>query len=346
LIDFLAFEPQFLDHLVPVWHATPEYVRGSFRVAEELLPRALAKGIPAQPENAHRLRVSSLPPRAMAPEEGPKAMVASIGDTKIGRRLGYRNFAFMEHGAGQAYRGRGALEDHPSYAGGIDREDTTLFLCPNDYSADLWRKAYPNALTSVIGCPKLDTLPAREPGPAPVVAISFHWPAFTAPEANTALGHYLSALTGLGKSYRTIGHAHPKGDWPDRMERLYKRSGIEFVPDFEDVCRRADVYVCDNSSTLFEFAATGRPVVVLNCPEYRKSAEHGLRFWEAADVGIQVEQPADLVEAIRTALEDHPIRQVAREKALDIVYAYRSGAAARAAAALEFWAIAAHAEAV
>ena len=27
------------------------------------------------------------------------------------------------------------------------------------------------------------------------------------------------------------------------------------MPDFDEVCRRADLYICDNSSSLYEFAA-------------------------------------------------------------------------------------------
>ena len=110
------------------------------------------------------------------------------------------------------------------------------------------------------------------------------------------------------------------------------------MPDFADVCRRADVYITDNSSTLFEFAATGRPVVVLNAPEFRRNVNHGLRFWEAATVGVQVDHPRDLVAAVASALEDPEPSQNAREAALAIVYTYRSGGASRAAAALSDWA--------
>jgi UDP-N-acetylglucosamine:LPS N-acetylglucosamine transferase len=97
------------------------------------------------------------------------------------------------------------------------------------------------------------------------------------------------------------------------------------------------VYVCDNSSTIYEFAATGRPVVVLNGPHYRRDVHHGLRFWDAADVGIQVDHPRDLPDAIEEALRDPEPRRRAREAALGIVYAHRTGAAQRAAAALTDW---------
>jgi hypothetical protein len=337
VLDALAFEPQFLAHAAPVWRALPASIRGRFLVEESLVERACAQGIEAQGISGNTIRRSSPPPKARR-GDGPLAFVTSIGDTKVARRLGYRRFVSMEHGAGQAYQGaRSSLSRHPSYAGGLDREDTELFLCPNDYSADLWRAAYPEARVEVVGSPRLDDLPRREPGTGPVCAVSFHWPAHVAPEAGTALGWYVKALPELAEAYTVIGHAHPKGDWPRRMERQYRRAGIEFVADFDEVCRRADVYACDNSTTLFEFAATGRPVVVLNCPAFRKDINHGGRFWDWADIGVQVEQPADLIPAVAEALQDGPGRQERREAVLRLVYPVRRNAAARAATVLMDW---------
>jgi hypothetical protein len=333
-IDFLAFEPQFLDHIAPVWDALPEGLRGRFRADERLMARAEARGIAAECISSRQVRGDLARPSAN-PGNGPIAFVASIGDTLVGRRLGYRRFIFMEHGAGQAYTDRVALNRHPSYAGGKDREDTIAFLVPNEYSAHLWRTAYPDARVEIVGCPKLDTLPGRQEGAGPVVAISFHWPAFICPEAGTAFGYYREALAPLAKAFTTIGHAHPKADWGIRLAARYSEVGIPFVMNFDDVCRQADVYVVDNSSTLFEFAATGRPVVVLNSPEYRREVNHGLRFWDAAHVGVNVERASGLIPAVARALDDAPDRKAAREDALDIVYAHRSGAAQRAATVIE-----------
>jgi UDP-N-acetylglucosamine:LPS N-acetylglucosamine transferase len=116
------------------------------------------------------------------------------------------------------------------------------------------------------------------------------------------------------------------------MEHYYRAAGIEFVRDFDEVCRRADVYVCDNSSTLFEFASTGRPVVVMNDVSWRRNVHHGLRFWDAAHVGVNVDRADGLVDAVALALEDRAEQRAARSDALDIVYVYRTGAAAGAAA--------------
>ena len=334
VIDALAMERQFVDHLAPIWSALPE--RGRFLVDPSLVEHAASIGLAAEPSPRPVPFPAYPPPRF----DGPPLLVASYGDVKVGRRLGYGPFAFIEHGAGQTYNGdRARRRDRSgSYAGGGDRDDNELILVPNQHAAQAWRAAYPRARVEIVGSPRLDSLPAREPGPGPVVAVSFHWPASSvSPEAGTALGEFAPVMDELAQRFTVIGHAHPKGDWPLRMARLYRRWGIEFVADFADVCRRADVYVCDNSTTLYEFAATGRPVVVMNAKAYRKRVEHGLRFWEAADVGIQVDEPGLLAAAIDNALLDAPKQREARERALAIVYAFRSGGAERAAAAITKW---------
>ncbi len=328
-MDALAFEPQFLDHLAPVWHALGQ--PGTFLVDPSLVERARAKGIAAVAQPRPRHEVAYPPPRF----DGPEALVASYGDIKEARRLGYGPFAFLEHGAGQTYDG----QPNGSYSGGPDRADNGLILVPHQRVGDIWQRAYPNARIAVVGCPKLDSLPLRDGGGPPTVAISFHWraPLSVSGYAGNALGDFLPILPELAKRYEVIGHAHPKGDWPDQLQRLYQRAGIRFVREFEDVCRQADVYVCDNSSTIFEFAATGRPVVLLNAKVWSRKHDIGLRFWDAADVGINVWPQDDLFTAIDEALADPPERQIAREAALAKVYGLRTNGAAAAATAINDW---------
>jgi hypothetical protein len=336
MLDALAMERQFIDHLLPVWRALTDPVRGTFLVDPELVSYAESRGL-AVTASPRPIRHPAYPPPRF---DGPPLLVASYGDVKVGRRLGYGPFVFIEHGAGQTYNGdRDRSRISGSYSGGIDRDDNELVLVPNEHAAAAWRRAYPAAHVEIVGSPRLETLQARQPGPGPVVAISFHWdaPMGLGAEAGSAIGDYAPVLPELATRLTMIGHAHPKGDWPKRMERIYARAGIEFVAEFDEVCRRADVYVCDNSSTLFEFAATGRPVVVLNSSRYRKHVHHGLRFWEAADVGIQVDEPPLLAAAIVEALADAPQHRESREHALSIVYAFRTGASERAASAIARW---------
>ncbi len=149
---------------------------------------------------------------------------------------------------------------------------------------------------------------------------------------------YERAIALLSRHRRVIGHAHPREMF--KIGRCYQRLNIEVVPSFGEILRRADVYACDNSSSLFEFAATGRPVVVLNQPAYRRNVEHGLRFWAAAEIGVNVDDPLRLGAAIERAIEDPPEVKAARESALRIVYQPLHGGAALAAAALVDWATA------
>lgn len=336
-MDALAWESQFLDHIAPIWRLLSPPHRGDFYVDPSLIDRARRLGIEAvaQPRPPH----TDLKPR---PNPGYRpALVAGYGDIKEGRRLGYGPFVFLEHGAGQTYGARPGKRGHASYAGGQDREDNELILVPNEYAAKAWRASYPGARVEIVGCPKLDTLPRKERAPDPVIAISFHWPAplSISGYAGTALGDYLRVLPDLASAYpgRVIGHCHPKGDWPTRMKRTYARVGIPFVADFEEVCRLADVYICDNSSTIFEFAATGRPVVLLNQRHWSRKQSHGLRFWDAAHVGINVDRPTDLLPAIEEALADRVDRQRDREDALQIVYGLRMNGAAVAVTAINDW---------
>jgi len=168
------------------------------------------------------------------------------------------------------------------------------------------------------------------------VAFSFHFNGPLTPETRTAYPWIFPTIAALQRRYELIGHAHPMM-W-DRAAPRYRKVGIEAVQDFTEVCRRADVYVCDNSSTLFAFAATGRPVVVLNPPWYDRRVDHGLRFWEAAEVGVNCNDPAQLAACIDRALEDSAEQKAKREAALDLVYAYRTGAGKRAADVLMDWA--------
>ena len=261
-------------------------------------------------------------------------MVASYGDLIQAQRT-YRRIVLAQHGAGQSYGGDPRSEYYPSYPGGRDNGAVGLFLCPNQYSADRWRKAYPSARVEVTGSPVLETIPHRVLMPVerePVIAVSFHWNGTFVPEANSAADHYFAALKDLARAYPVIGHGHPlHGGLRHRFQRI----GIPWVEDFEQVCRDADVYVCDNSSTIYEFASTGRPVVLLNAPQYRLEVNHGGRFWDWSSIGYNVRQPEYLVEAVTLALEDGPLIRGRRQETLSRVYT--PGNAQTAADAIMDW---------
>lgn len=257
------------------------------------------------------------------------ALVASHRDLVSVRRRRPRKVILAQHGAGQSYGGDPKAAHVAAYPGGDDNHDVGLFLVPNEHAARRWRERYPAASVRVVGCPALDTRPAREPGPF-TIAIAFHWDARFVPEARSGLTWFAPAVQPLGKLFRLIGHGHPRRV---DLARFYRRNGVELVTDVDEVFRRADLLIADNTSVLFEFAATGRPVVVMNPPWYRLDIDHGLRFWDAVP-GPAAANPCELGDAILEALSEPPTR---REAAVSTVYAHRSGAAPRAAAAIVDW---------
>lgn len=315
-VDVLWSQAKYAAHLDPVWAAMTPETRGR-RV--ELVARSPQFSVDERPRRTD------------------VALVAGYLDMRAARRRGYQRIALLEHGIGQTYG-----TDDAHLPGGSDRRDVGLFLSPNAHAASRDSARYPRARAVVVGSTVLDTLPARSSAPEgvathtrPTVAVTFHWHYARVPEMRSAFEHFRAELANLAAAFDVIGHAHPQA--VGMVLPTYKALGIEYEPSYRRVFERADLLVADNTSALFEFASTGRPVVVLNAPEYRRDVEHGLRFWEAAQVGINVGDPAELVDAVAFALGDDDIARARRESALDIVYAFRSGAGQRAAAALEDW---------
>jgi hypothetical protein len=315
---FTAHEPHYLDHLAPVWHE----LGGPFYVPPKLLEHAAKRGIEATPYEG------DLPPLTGL------TVVAAKQDVRRTRQAGQRA-VMMHHGNGQSFG-----SEHPGYAGGPGFEGVVLFLCPNEVSAARWRARY-DVPVEVVGCPRLDRLTESGDGAAgaittsgerPVV-ISFHWDARArgnpVPETWTAWPHYCEVLPALAERFDLAGHAHPR--IAHSLQREYDRFGIEYIADFEEVLDRAAVYVNDCSSTLYE-AAAHRPVVVMNTPDYRRHVEHGLRFWQHADVGEQVETGSQLGDAIACALQESPAQRARRAEITGEVFAHLGDATRRAAA--------------
>lgn len=334
-IDAYATAPWYIDHIAPIWQALGPH-QGRFHVRQPLL--AYAKGLSL--DNLTAMPVGG---------GGRGLLTVGYGDMSAARAAGRTRLALGQHGAGQSYSNA-----NPSYPGGGHQEGVGLFLVPNDTARRRTLATYPNARVAVVGCPKTEALPRRQPdaapGAGPVVALGLHWDAHVTPESGSAWLHFRVALLDLARTYTVLGHGHPRAI--DRMAPYYRGARIEVVRSFPQVLERADVYVCDNSSSLFEFASTGRPVVVLNAPTYRLAVNHGLRFepsdgcalqagrhWcGASHVGPQANGPREVAAAVARALERRPADEAARETALGVVYQPRRGGAALAARALVDWA--------
>jgi hypothetical protein len=251
-------------------------------------------------------------------------LVAAASDNL---RVKRRPAIFVEHGAGQTYEG---AQGNPSYAGGAKRDNVVLFLCPNDEVAMRNLDTYPNALASVVGCPKLDRfLPhsALRPPPhdPPVVAFTFHADLNIVSETRSAFSFFAPAIDAVADAgYDVLGHAHPRA-WA-RLGRWYASKGIPAVPQLDEVFRRADVLVVDNSSAGVEFAAIGKRVVWCSPPWYRPEVHHGGRFWEWIALGGHALAPEQVVGQVHQTLGRTPPAYNAKGRdILASVYTYLDG---------------------
>jgi hypothetical protein len=332
-VDFFARRSNYIDHIAPVWFALDESIRGSFYVPALIANYAAQKG----------LDVSVLKPPGInnqldvaPPGHGP-LVTCAYGDLQVSeRRNPNRPQIFMQHGVGLTF-------PHNGYAGGAGMQrEVALFLDPNQHTRDLVAKTFPHKPGYIVGTPKLDGVANSnwkvESGKKPVVCISFHWDGSSiAPEAGNALNHYRSILPELAacEDFTLIGHGHPR-IMGTLAEMYYRRYGIEPVFDFEEVMRRADVYVNDCSSTMYEFLITGKPVVILNTPQFRRGVNLGLRFWEYTDIGPQVNGPEELLPAIISQITGwNEAYKPARERAVADLYPYLGQAAERAAGVID-----------
>jgi len=331
-IDFFARLSNYIDHMAPVYFALDESVRGSFYVPALIHKYALSKGLDAVPLKSpgvnNKLDV-------MPPGSGP-VVTSAYGDLQAALRNDPRRpQIFMQHGIGLTF-------PHSAYAGGTGMQrDVSLFLDPNEHTRGLIAKTFPNKAGFVVGTPKMDKISAvsgqRSAG-KPVVCISFHWDGSAiAPEAGNALKHYAEILPLLAEqeNFKVIGHGHPR--IMGGLDPYYRSVGIEAVWDFEEVIQRADLYVNDCSSTLYEFCVTGKPVIILNAPQFRRRVHTGIRFWKYTDVGPMVDDPGELLSAISGQLSAEGEMQYAdaRSKAVAELYPYLGESAKRAASVIE-----------
>lgn len=315
-VDAVCAQPHYLDHVLPIWDALPETNRGDLICWHKARAAAQRLGLPHMTEVTESDRLT---------------IVASVKDAKRAAAAG-RPLAYTDHGTGQPFRdtqGRIIPEGV-----GEPRPEAAVILTGGPFIT--WVKHQINGPTANIvmtGSARVERL-RQVPRPSePLIVFSTHWDHTIAPEARGCMGTYWAAIKRLAKRYPVAVHAHPRTD--GKWKREAQRAGLEFIDHFDDVVRRATLYAVDESSTLFEFAALDRPVLVLNAPWYRRDHHHGLRFWEASTVGVNVDTPAELEAKLQLALEDPPEQRRLRREA--IAYAYREFdglAAERAVAAI------------
>ena len=214
----------------------------------------------------------------------------------------------------------------------------SLLLVPGERLAQRYRKKVCGSVVRAVGCAKMDPWHdgtfGKDYDPE-CVCISTHFDLRCYREGRTAWPEYSQALIDLAKNHKVIGHCHPRV-WKQRKP-IYEDHGIEPVQEFSEVLNRAGLYICDTSSTIYEFASLNRPVVVMNASWYRRDVNFGLRFWDDIP-GIQADKPEALAQCVDIALSDPEYLQEIRRKAIENVYVACDGKSAeRAANAIQEW---------
>jgi hypothetical protein len=333
VIDFYGGSSlNYIDHMAPIWEALPPESRGSFIVnGQSFFDYASAKGVEPILRGDYLKIVKERDSR-------PVLLVAGLGSFPYIPGFMPKKVALLNHGAGQTWiEGK-----HPSYAGGRGRNRFAMILEPGDIPAQADEKVcHGQTLIRVVGCPKMDKhypIKSKLRDNPPTVAIGFHHDVFVNMESRSAFKHYSQYLPEFIKwakmsgEINLIGVGHPKAAWWRTLSRYWDKYGVEAIADWNEAMGRADLYIRDQHSTIYEFASLDRPVILLNAPWYRRNIEHGIRFWQYANVGIQVNNPDELIPAVRKALEDPPKQQELRHKAVNAVYKYMDGRSSERAA--------------
>lgn len=315
-VDFLACEKHHFDHLYPIWSLLPNSLKGHFFILthkdkfEDFNKAHLVKNtIIANTKNTLYKEL----------EKNKYLLVtASFYDDvllKISRPMTY-----VAHGCGQTYIGQ--------YEYQFFRKNFILDLLPNSSMAYAFKNRYPYSQQIIIGSPKLDKWYGKKRNKSnskPNIAISFHFDRIAIPESRSSWAHFKTIIPSLAKqnNWHILGHGHPR--MMDTLRPVYEKYNIEVVENFEDIMDRADLYICDHMSTLYEFASTNRPVIVLNAPWYRKDIEHGLRFWKHSNVGLHCDDPSYLFQTITDALKDSKEVSQQRSSAVQAVLTHIDG---------------------
>lgn len=306
-IDFYASEIHYYDHMSPIWRVLPDSYKGGFYVSNTLYSKVKDRDIPV---------ICSQP-------KGELTLVASYGDyCSIGG-----NIVYMEHGIGHSYSNK-----HPSYAGGAGKDRVVLFMNQHHITDKKNRLAYPKVINKIIGTPKMDSVTPRHIKNR-VVCMSFHWNCQVCPETGSAFEYFKEMIPRMIKhnNFTLIMHGHPRPG--NNWEYKLKKYGVKFYSDFKDILEIADIYVNDNSSTMYEFAAAGRPVIVLNSPHYREKVHHGIRFWDYI-LGEQVDIPIKLIDVIERTFEKPHEWDERRNRIVEELYPYRGESAQRASSVI------------
>lgn len=292
--------------MLPIWEQLPDDMKGDIRELK----------YPVDPPARHRI-----------------ALVAGWQDVQTLRPR--HRMIYVEHGAGQAYTGdeKSAMQPGYSASGGFRHAGVELFICPSQAVASRWRTAPAHA----VGCPKLDKYVNAPAITDRTVCFAWHWDAIISPEAKTALPHYRSSLTAIvdhleEHGVTVYGHGHPR--WEGAIDSLLAECGMTVLPTEQEVFAKASALFVDNSSIGMEFMALRRPVVWLNAPWYRRTVNHGGRFWDWTSGVPTIDNPVDFFTMNIDNLFNGTYPTAEAAKSVEATYGHVDGNASKRAADL------------
>lgn len=308
---FFGNTQQYVDHLLPLYNS----YQGDKRFVVQESYKSMAKGVISYKHT--RDLTNKLTDLYKKHRDTITYVVSSYGNLKLLSHTTMPKvpFILIEHGAGQTY-----ITDAASWSRGVSEYDTRVkaFLGTNKYCVDAYQHHHPDIPCYVCGCSKLDDVRVDKANlDNPLIVFSWHWDCSKPPETAGGFNYWKNALPSLAQKYNIAIHGHPR--LQPQTEAFASRNNLRFIKNFSDVLAEADIYACDNSSTLFEFAAF-KPVIVLNNPWYRRDVEHGMRFWEFADMGVNCDDTKDLAQCIDTAKTD--TYETRRAEVTDAMYPY------------------------
>lgn len=270
---------------------------------------------------------------------GALVVCPSHGHEMMAMRAGAMGTVHSGHGT-LSYCGPEVTIENPWHGSRGRCDGRKLLLCSSKELAERHLKVWPNIPVAVVGAPNLDRWHGQvwTKAERPKVCVSTHWDCSTSkvPETRSSWPWLKDALPALAQDPRweLCGHWHPQEEQSGSVKErkaFFAAHGIRPIRHFDDVLAGCDLFITDNSTTLYEFAAVGKPVVAVNPPWYRPEAQHGLRFWSHVP-GLQVNDLARLNDAVAEALADAPKLQRLRKRAVAACYGKLDGKASERAA--------------
>lgn len=309
MIIFYTSQPHYNDHCTPVFKRLCERYPETFLVTRD-------------PRFSTHPNVRTVLPLKTAPKFF--VVCSKVDAEHIAQYFPAVPRVWFEHGIGLSF-----TAPHVAYPGGHGvRSASALILSPNQWA---FKRDAPNAQTVIVGTPKMDTVPfdvhrsfkVRRP----FVVWQTHWNCLNFPETKSAFKEFAPFANELSRAFPGLSvHFHPRCSKYTRATIL--KTGLPVVN--YKTAMRADMLIGDAGSMPYEFMAQNKPVLFLNSKAYRKSIDHGLRFWQDVP-GLQCSQPRDLVLYAKQAWATAAGWQSERSRITEVVYPHRGTATLRAA---------------